>query len=129
MMLMMVIEKPFQHFPSNPSSMLVVVQESGQVEQEPVGDDLEDHFLPLTEQHKRVENLTYVEVGMILPSPEGIDLSLQPFKCDTRHRAGAQHKIADGLSRGSPKSTHLAILMREECEKLSGAELKGLAPA
>ena len=29
MILMTVIEKPFQHFPSNPSSMLVVMQESG----------------------------------------------------------------------------------------------------
>ena len=66
---------------------------------------------------------------MILPSPEGIDLSLQPFKCDTRHRAGAQHKNVDGLLRGPPKSTHLAILVREECDKLSGAELQGLAPA
>ena len=83
MILMTLIEKPFQHFPSTPSSMLVVVQESGRDEQESVGDDLEDHFLPLTEQHKRVENLAYVGVGMILPSPEGIDLSLQPFKCDT----------------------------------------------
>ena len=91
--------------------MLVVMQESGQDEQESEGDDLEDHFLPLTEQYKRLENLAYVGVGMILPSPEGIDLSLQPFKCDTRHRAGAQHKIADGLSRGPLKLTHLAILM------------------
>ena len=90
---MPVIEKPFQHFPSNPSSMLVVVQEPGRNEQESEGDDLEDHFLPLTEQPKRVENLTYVGVGMILPSPKGIDLSLQPFKCDTRHRAGLTTKI------------------------------------
>ena len=50
---MTVIEKPFQHFPSNPNSMLVVMQESGRDEQESVGDDLEDHFLPLTKQHKR----------------------------------------------------------------------------
>ena len=98
--------------------MLVVVQESGRDEQESEGDDLEDHFFPLTEQPKRVENLAYVGVGTILPSPEGIDVSLQPFKCDTRHRAGAQHKIADGLSRGPPKSTHLAILVGEECDKV-----------
>ena len=115
---MPVIEKPFQHFLSNPRSMLVVVQESGPDEQESEGDDLEDHFLPLTEQHKRVENLAYVGVGMILPSLEGIDLSLQPFKCDPRYRAGAQHIIGDGLSRGPPKSTHLAILMGEECDKV-----------
>ena len=76
MILMTLIEKPFQHFPSTPSSMLVVVQESGRDKQESEGDDLEDHFLPLTEQPKRLENLAYVGVGTIVPTPEGIDLSL-----------------------------------------------------
>ena len=41
------------HFPSNHNSMLVLVQESSQDEQEPEG-DLEEHLLPLTDQPKEV---------------------------------------------------------------------------
>ena len=39
-------------------------------------------------------------------------LTLQPYKFDVRHRAGAQHKNADGLSRGPPSK----ILRGEECD-------------
>ena len=53
-------------------------------------------------------------------------LSLQPFKCDIRHRAGAEHKNADGLSRGPPEATRSAILREEECDKV---EPQGLAHA
>ena len=41
------------HFPSNHNSMLVLVQESSQDEQEPEG-NLEEHLLPLTDQPKEV---------------------------------------------------------------------------
>lgn len=53
-------------------------------------------------------------------------LSLQPFKCDIRHRAGAQHNNADGLLRGPPDSTLLEIQRGEECDE---AELMGLLHA
>ena len=43
-------------------------------------------------------------------------LSLQPFKFDIRHRAGAQHNNADGLSRGPPDTSNLAI-QGEECDE------------
>jgi phospholipid-translocating ATPase len=43
-------------------------------------------------------------------------LSLQPFKYDIRHRAGAQHKNADGLSRGPPDPA-MAIQRGEVCDE------------
>ena len=107
--------------------MLVVMQESRQDEQETEGNDLEGHLLPLTEQPKRVKDLAYVGDGMILPSPKGIEaLSLQSFKCDTLHRAGAQHENSDGLLRGPPNSTRLVILSREKFDEM---ELQVLAHA
>ncbi len=42
-------------------------------------------------------------------------LALQPYKFDVHHRAGAQHKNADGLSRGPPSQ----ILMGEECDEVA----------
>ena len=53
-------------------------------------------------------------------------LSLQPFKCDIRHRARAEHKNADGLSKGPPEATRSAILRGEECDEV---EPQGLAHA
>ena len=44
-------------------------------------------------------------------------LSLQPFKFDIRHRAGAQHKNANGLSRGPPDTSNFAIQRGEECDE------------
>ena len=73
----------------------------------------EQHFIIETD-HKPLKWLHQVNKNQRLTHWA---LSLQPFKYDVRHRAGTEHRNANGLSRGPPDTT-MAIQSGEECDEV-----------